>query len=64
MNDQTIWARACPKYPELSVSVSRTAIGTYRVVFRDHDAGAVIESRVFNSCARATEHAHNLLDQA
>ena len=60
--DTTIWARQCAQYPELSVSVSRTVIGTYRVVFRDNDA--VIESRVFNSCVRATEHAHNLLDQA
>lgn len=60
--DETIWARQCAHYPELSVSVSRTAIGTYRVVFRDNDAA--IESRVFNSCVRATQHAHNLLDQA
>lgn len=61
--DTTIWARQCARYPELSVSVSRTDIGTYRVVFRDDEANAVIDSRVFNSCVRATEHAHNLLDQ-
>ena len=61
--DETIWARQCAHYPELSVSVSRTAIGTYRVVFRDDEADAVIDSRVFNSCVRATQHAHNLIDQ-
>jgi len=61
--DTTIWARACPHYPELHVTVARTPIGTYRVTFRDTDADAVINQRVFTKCVPATEYAHLLLNQ-
>ena len=43
--------------------VSRTPIGTYRVTFRDADADATIEQRIFNKCVPATEYAHLLLNQ-
>ena len=61
--DTPIWARPCPHYPELHVMVSRTPIGTYRVTFRDADADATIEQRIFNKCVPATEYAHLLLNQ-
>ena len=61
--DTVIWARACTNHPDLSVSVARTVIGTFRVTFRDDDAGAIIETRIFNQCVRATEYAHSLLNQ-
>jgi hypothetical protein len=44
----------------LSVQVSRTVIGTFRTVFRDTDADAVIESRVWTNQARAEEYAMRL----
>ena len=47
----------------LSVTVGRTPIGTFRVVFRDNEAGAVIESRVFNQYANAHEYAQRLINQ-
>jgi hypothetical protein len=61
--DTPIWARACPRYPELHVTVARTIIGTYRVTFRDTDADAVITQRVFTRCVPATEYAHTLVNQ-
>ena len=61
--DTPIWARACTRYPELHVTVARTIIGTYRVTFRDADADAVVETRIFNRCTPATEYAHKLLNQ-
>ena len=45
----------------LSVTVTRTAIGTYRVVFRDDDADETIESRVYVSFDRAQSFAHTLI---
>jgi hypothetical protein len=43
--------------------VSRTVIGTYRMVFRDNDAGAIIETRIFNSRDAAESCAHRLINQ-
>ena len=63
-DDTPIIARACAHYPELSVTVSKTPIGTYRVTFRDNEADAVIESRIFEKCMRAYEHAQTLINQA
>ena len=63
-DDTPIIARACVHYPDLHVTVSKTPIGTYRVTFRDDEADAVIESRIFTSAARAEEHARMLADQA
>ena len=63
-NDTPILARACAHYPDLRVTVARTPIGTYRVTFRDEDADAVIESRVFQKCVRAHEYAYALINQA
>lgn len=62
--DNVIFARQCVNYPELSVSVSRTILGTYRMVFRDNDADAVIETRIFKTCMRAYEVAQLLINQA
>jgi len=47
----------------LSVTVSRTPIGTFRVVFRDTEADAIIETRVFDKCTRAYEYAQRLINQ-
>lgn len=58
-----IWARACANYPELWVKVAPMPIGTYKVLFIDSDADAVIEQRIFKTCVRATEYAHLLLNQ-
>lgn len=58
--DTAIWARA-NRADGLSVHVNRTVLGTYRVVFRDTDADAIIETRIFNTCVRATEYAHTLI---
>jgi hypothetical protein len=64
MNNETvIWARPCVNNPELSLTVSRTDIGTYRVTFRDHDADQTIEQRIFVKCIAATEYAHKLMVQ-
>ena len=65
MNHETIiWARPCANHPDLSLTVSRTPIGTYRVTFRDHDADQTIEQRIFVKCIQATEYAHKLMVQA
>ncbi len=45
----------------LSVTVTRTAIGTYRVIFRDDDADETIDSRVYLSFDRAQVFAHTLI---
>jgi hypothetical protein len=45
----------------LAVTVGRTPVGTFRVVFRDTDAGAIIETRVFIGRERALEFARNLI---
>ena len=45
----------------LSVTVTRTAIGTYRVIFRDDDAQETIESRVYLSYDTAQAFAHTLI---
>lgn len=63
-DDSVIFRRACVNYPDLSVSVARTPIGTYRATFHDDEACAVIESRVFEKCMRAYEHAQTLINQA
>ena len=64
MKDESmVFGRACVNHPELSVTVGRTPIGTFRVVFRDTEADAVIESRVFEKCMRAYEHAQRLINQ-
>lgn len=47
----------------LGVTVGRTPIGTFRVVFRDTDAGAVIETRVFTDRDRAIGFASRLIPQ-
>ena len=62
-DDAVIFARPCVNHPDLSVSVARTIIGTYRMVFRDDDAGAVIESRVFQTQSAADNCARILVNQ-
>lgn len=62
-NDTVVFGRACVNHPELSVTVGKTLLGTFRVVFRDTDADAVIESRVFNQYANAHEYAQRLINQ-
>ena len=61
--DSPLWRAPCANHPELSVTVSRTVLGTYRMVFRDDEAEAVIESRVFNSPSAADDCARMLLNQ-
>ena len=61
--DSPLWRAPCANHPELSVTVSRTVIGTYRTVFRDDEAEAVIESRIFNSASAADDFARMLLNQ-
>jgi|LakMenEpi03Aug12_release.lakeMendotaPanAssembly.Ray.scaffolds.fasta_scaffold3063088_2 hypothetical protein len=62
-DDAVIFARPCVNHPDLSVSVARTIIGTYRMVFRDDEAGAIIETRIFTSCMRAYDAAQLLINQ-
>ena len=62
-NDEPVWRAPCANHPDLSVTVSRTIVGTYRMVFRDDDAGAVIESRVFNTQSAADNCARILVNQ-
>lgn len=62
-DDSVIFARTCVNHPDLSVSVARTIIGTYRMTFRDDDAGAIIETRIFTSCMRAYDAAQLLINQ-
>jgi hypothetical protein len=45
----------------LSVTLTRTLLGTWRVVFCDTDAGAVIESRVFSTRENAEWYASTLI---
>ena len=47
----------------LSVTVGQTQIGTFRVTFRDTDAGAIIETRVFVNRERAIGFARGLIPQ-
>ena len=47
----------------LAVMVGRTPIGTFRVTFRDTDAGAIIETRVFTDADRAIGYARGLIPQ-
>lgn len=47
----------------LTVTVGRTPIGTFRVTFRDTDAGAIIETRVFVDRERAIDYARGLIPQ-
>ncbi len=61
--DSIIFRRACVNHPELSVSDGKTPIGTYRTIFRDDEADAVIETRVFEKCMRAYEYAQQLISQ-
>lgn len=61
--DSPLWRAPCVNHPDLSVTVSRTVIGTYRMVFRDDEAGAIIESRVFNSASAADNFARRLVNQ-
>lgn len=61
--DSPLWRAPCVNHPDLSVTVARTVMGTYRMVFRDDEAGAVIESRVFNSASAADSCAHRLINQ-
>ena len=61
--DSPLWRAPCANYPDLSVTVSRTVIGTYRMVFRDDEAGAVIETRIFTSRAVADAYARRLVNQ-
>ena len=62
--DSIVFRRACVNHPDLSVTVARTPIGTYRMTFRDDEAGAIIETRIFEKCMRAYECAQQLIDQA
>lgn len=61
--DSPLWRAPCANHPDLSVTVSRTVIGTYRVVFRDDEAEAIIESRIFNSPSAADSCARMLINQ-
>ena len=61
--DSPLWRAPCANHPDLSVTVSRTVIGTYRMVFRDDEAGAIIETRIFNSASAADSFARMLLNQ-
>lgn len=61
--DSMVFRRACVNHPELSASVGKTPIGTYRMVFRDDEVGAVIETRVFEKCMCAYEYAQRLINQ-
>jgi hypothetical protein len=61
--DSPLWRAPCANHPDLSVTVSRTVIGTYRMVFRDDEVGAIIESRIFNSSSAADNFARMLLNQ-
>jgi len=45
----------------LSVTLTRTLLGTWRVIFCDTDADAVIESRVFGSRENAEWYASTLI---
>ena len=47
----------------LAVTVGRTPIGTYRVVFRDTDADETIGVRVFTDRDRAIGYARGLIPQ-
>ncbi len=62
-DDSVIFARPCVNHPDLSVSVARTTIDNYRMVFRDDEAGAIIETRIFTSCMRAYDAAQLLINQ-
>ena len=59
-NDTVLITRTDPENG-LIVAVSLTLLGTYRVTFRDTDAGQTIETRVFNSAARAGDYAASLV---
>ena len=61
--DSPLWRAPCANHPDLSVTVSRTVLGTYRMVFRDDEAEAIIETRIFNSADRANDYARRLLNQ-
>jgi hypothetical protein len=61
--DSPLWRAPCANHPDLSVMVSRTVLGTYRMVFRDDEAEAVIETRIFNSTDRANDYARMLVNQ-
>lgn len=61
--DTPLWRAPCANHPDLSVTVARTVIGTYRMTFRDDEAGAIIETRIFEKCMRAYECAQQLIDQ-
>lgn len=63
VDDSVIFAHPCVNHPDLSVSVARTIVGTYRMVFRDDEAGAIIETRIFTSCMRAYDAAQLLINQ-
>ena len=45
----------------LSVTLTRTLLGTWRVIFCDTDADAVIESRVFSTRENAEWYASTLI---
>lgn len=45
----------------LSVTLTRTLLGTWRVVFCDDDAERVIESRIFTSRDAAERYASTLI---
>lgn len=61
--DSIVFRRACANHPDLSVTVARTPIGTYRMTYQDDDAGNVIETRIFEKCMRAYECAQKLINQ-
>ena len=59
--NETLITRRVDATDGLSVTLTRTLLGTWRVVFCDTDAYAVIESRVFSRRDSAEWHASTLI---
>ena len=63
VDDSVVFGRACVNHPELTVSVGKTPMRTFRVVFRDSETGSVIETRVFDKCMSAYAYAQRLINK-
>jgi hypothetical protein len=61
-NDTPLWSRTDPD-DGLSVIVTRTPIGTYRVIFTDTDANETIDSRVYVTRESADLFASTLIPE-
>ena len=61
-NDTSLWSRTDPD-DGLSVIVTRTPIGTYRVIFTDTDAHEIIETRVYVTRESADLFASTLIPE-